>query len=177
MEAPASPRPRAVTVVGWIWLVLALIRLANGLLGFFIWRFGRLDEGIPFVPIEALKSAHAFGLEWTLRHGAAIFAFQIVVASAVAYSAFALLQMKPWARIAIIVVACLGILLTVGISVFVAVATMALAREASAGAMQARVAGLSAAVVITLVGLLLFGGTIYLLRRREVRAAFGLPPA
>jgi hypothetical protein len=178
MDAPAPQRPRAVTVIGWTWLVIALIRAANGLLGCFVWRFGGLDQGIPFLPLEAMKAVRGLGLEWTLRHGALIFGLQIVVASSVAYVAWSLLQMKPWARTAMIAVACLGVLATLAISGFVAAATVALAREASAGeAAQARLAGFAAAAVIGLVGLILFGGTIYVLRRADVRAAFAAPPA
>jgi hypothetical protein len=165
-----------VTVVGWTWLVIALIRGANGLLGFFVWRFGGLDQGIPFFPAEAMRSVRAFGLEWTLRHGQFIFGLQIVVASSVAYIAWSLLQLKSWARTALIAVACLGILVALAISAFVGAATLTLAKEVSpAEAAQARLAGFAAAAVIVCVGLLLFGGTIYLLRRDDVRAAFGKP--
>jgi hypothetical protein len=178
MEAQAPERPRAVTAVAWTWLVIALLRAGNGLLGCFVWRFGGLDQGIPFLPPEAMKAMREFGMEWTLRHASLIFGVQIVVASSVALIAWSLLQLKPWARSALIVVACLGILLTVAISGFVAATATALAREASgAEAAQARLAGFAAASVIACVGLLLFGGTIYLLRRADVRAAFGKPAA
>lgn len=178
MEAPAPQRPRAVTVIGWTWLVVALIRAANGLWGCFVWRFSGLDQGIPFLPVDAMKAVREFGLEWTLRHAPLIFGLQIVVATSVACVAWSLLQMKPWARTAMIAVACLGVLATLATSGFVAAATVALARQASAAeAAQARLAGFAAAAVIGVVGLILFGGTIYLLRRAEVRAAFAAPPA
>jgi hypothetical protein len=178
MDAPAPERPRAVTVVGWTWLVIALIRAGNGLLGCFVWRFGGLDQGIPFLPLDSLKAARALGADEVLRHGSTLFAIQIVVASSVAYLAWSLLRLKPWARRVMIAVACLGVLATLAISAFVVAVTLAAAREAStAEAAQARLAGCAAAVVIGIVGLLLFGGTIYLLRRGDVRAAFGPPAA
>jgi|RhiMetdeSRZDD1v2_1073273.scaffolds.fasta_scaffold04737_18 hypothetical protein len=173
MDAPARERPRAVTVIGWTWLVIALLRLGNGLLGCFVWHFGGLDQGIPFLPLDSFKAARALGADEVLRHGSTIFAIQIVVASSVAYLAWSLLRMKPWARRVMIAVACLGVLATLAISAFVAAVTLAAAREAISGAAEARVAGLAAAGVIGIVGLLLFGGTIYLLRRADVRAAFG----
>jgi len=178
MDAAAPERPRAVTVIGWTWLVLALIRAGNGLLGWFVWRFGGLDRGIPFLPVEAMRAVRGFGLEWTLRHGLLIFGVQFVVATSVAFIAWSLLQTKPWARPALIAVACLGILATLAVSGFIAAATIVVAREASGTeAAQARLAGFAAAAVIVLVGLILFGGTIYVLRRADVRAAFEKPAA
>ncbi len=177
MDAPAPERPRAVTVIGWTWLVIALIRAGNGLLGCFVWRFGGLDQGIPFLPLDSLKAARALGADVVVRHGSTIFAIQIVVASSVAYLAWSLLQMKPWARRVMIAVAAVGVLATLAISAFAAAVTLAAAREAVSGAAEARVAGLAVAVVIGIVGLLLFGGTIYVLRRGDVRAAFGPPAA
>jgi hypothetical protein len=178
MDAPDPQRPRAVTVIGWTWLVIALIRAANGLLGCFVWRFGGLDQGIPFLPLDSFKAARAMGADVVLRHGSTLFAIQIVVASSVAYLAWSLLQMKPWARRVMIAVAAVGVLATLAISAFVVAVTLAAAREAVAGeAAQARLAGFAAAAVIGLVGLILFGGTIYVLRRADVRAAFAAPPA
>jgi hypothetical protein len=48
MDATDPVRPRAVSIVGWVWLVAALMRLVNALLVLFVWRVGGLDREIPF---------------------------------------------------------------------------------------------------------------------------------
>jgi hypothetical protein len=47
MERAASERPRAVTVIGWTFLILALLRLLQDGVGDVDWRFSGLREGLP----------------------------------------------------------------------------------------------------------------------------------
>jgi hypothetical protein len=177
MDASVAERPRAVTVIGWIWLILALLRAANGVLGLLVWRVGGLEKGIPFLPPRAAAPFRAFGLETVYRHGGAIFGLQILIASAVAFLAVSLLLLKPWARRAMVGLACIGILATLVIAAGVVAVTLEIAREAAAEAAQARLAGTGAAVAIVFVGSLAFGATIFVLRRPEVRRAFEPAPA
>jgi hypothetical protein len=172
MSAFASERPRAVTVIGWTWLILAVFRIANVTLAFVVWKVGGLEKGIPFVPQSAVR---ALGLDAALRHATAILVVHLLVAAAVAYAAFELLRLEPWARRAIVVLSCLGILATLALAAFTFALTGEAAREAGVEAPQVRIAGFAAAVAIALMGGLLFGATIYFLRRSDVRRAFETP--
>jgi hypothetical protein len=174
MDAPSAQRPRAVTVIGWIWLVVATLRFVDGLLGYFVWKVGGLDRGIPFLSFRSGGlQVRAMDLDFFVRHATEFLVAQILVAAAVAYAAFELLRLKPWARRAIEVFAWLGILVTLATALYTFAWTVAVARETPAEAEQIRIAGLFAAIAIALIGSALFGGgTIYFLRRPAVRRAF-----
>jgi hypothetical protein len=111
-------------------------------------------------------------LDFFMRHATEFLVAQILVAAAVAYAAFELLRLKPWARRAIEGFAWLGTLVTLAVALYTFAWTVAVARETPAEAEQIRIAGLFAAIIIALVGSALFGGTIYYLRRTAVRRAF-----
>src|SRR5262245_6579692 len=99
-HAPPSSfeRPRTVTILGWVWLVAAGFRCLNGLLGLLVWKVGGLDEGFPFLPLQSPRfGLQLAGAEPIWRHAAPIFVAQAVVAGALAWTAFQLLRMKPWA--------------------------------------------------------------------------------
>jgi len=178
MDAPSAERPRAVTVIGWIWLVVAALRFADGFLGCIVWKVGGLDRGVPLLSLRASElQLRALGLDFFMRHATELLVAQILLAAAVAYAAFELLRLKPWARRAIEAFAWLGILVTLAIAVYTFAWTVAVARATPAEDEQIRIAGLFAAIVIALIGSALFGGTIYFLRRPAVRRAFETPAA
>lgn len=172
MEQERSPRPRAVSIVGWVWLVAAALRCVNALLGLFVWKVGGVDR-LPFLRFEAEGvRIRVAGMETFVEHAVAILVGQVVVAAAVAWLAFELLRMRPWARPTLQAVAGLGILLTVAIAVYVYNATANMAGIHGAEADEVRTAGMAAAAIITLLGAAFFGITIWILGRPSVRRAF-----
>lgn len=172
MDAQPSPRPRAVSIVGWVWLVLAGLRFVNGLLGLIVWKVGGIDR-MAFLKFSAdsLRIRIA-GLETFVQHAGAILAAQIVIAGAVAWIAFELLRMKPWARTALRAVAAVGIVFTLGVAAYVYAATVRMEGVQGVEAEQLRVAGMAASALITLLGAAFFGITIWMLSRPAVRRAF-----
>ena len=97
---------------------------------------------------------------------------QILLAAAIAWTAFELLRLKPWARTAIVAASVLGILGMVALGPTSTPSTVRAASAAGVAAEQVRMAGIGAAAVITLLGAAFFGTTIFLLSGTAVRRAF-----
>lgn len=173
MDAPPPERPRAVTIVGWIWLVAAALRFVNGLLGLVVWKVGGLDRGLPFLP-ERMGGVEVrvVGMEAMMGRATEILVAQVLVSGFVAFAAFELLRLKAWSRTAIDAVSWLGIAGMAGLGVYVYASTARLALESPAEAATIRMAGAGAGVFIAVLGAAFFGGTIYFLRRADVRRAF-----
>ena len=165
MDAAVLPRPRAVTIVGWVWLVFAAQRILFALFALFVWKVGGLERGIPFVP-------RVVDMEAIRRDAVPSFVVQILLAAAIAWTAFELLRLKRWARTAIVAASVLGILGMVALGAYVYVSTVRAASGAGVEAEQVRLAGIGAAAVITLLGAAFFGTTIFLLSGKAVRRAF-----
>ncbi len=176
MDAVSGERPRAVTVIGWIWLVAATLRFVNGLLGLAVWKIGGLDRGLPF---RALRSGgtriRVLGLDTMLRHAAGILVLQVLVSALLACVAVALLRRRTWARRAVQTASWLGIAVMAGLGAYVYASTAQLAFESPEAASEIRIAGAAAGVFVALLGAVFFGGTIFLLRRPDVRRAFESP--
>jgi hypothetical protein len=173
MDAPPPERPRAVTIVGWIWLVVASLRCINGLLGLVVWKVGGLDRGLPFLNFRGRSLRfEVLGLEPMMRHATEILVAQVLLAGFVAYAAVELLRRKAWARTVIETASWLGIVAALGLGVYVYASTARLALESPAEAATIRMAGGAAGVFIALLGAAFFGGTVVLLRRPHVRRAF-----
>jgi hypothetical protein len=129
MEQTLPERPRAVTVIGWTWLALGVARVVNCVFGYVVWRVGGLDEGIPLIGVAGLRESFA-AADSALRHLGAILLVQGTLAAAVAFVAYRLLRLTPWARPAMEAVSWLGIALLVGFAVlFVPMWSEAVARE------------------------------------------------
>lgn len=176
MEAAAAPgRPRVVTLVGWVWLVLGAVRSVESLVGLLIWKIGGIER-MPSLRfrMEGMR-VRILGLEILMQHAVAIMLAQIVVGVAVAWAAFQLLKMKPWARKAIQAAAAFGILLSLAIAVYVYSATASMAGLEGVDADEVRTAGMAAAGLVALLGSTFFGLTIWLLGQPAVRRAFERP--
>ena len=166
MEMERSERPRAVTIVGWVWLLAAALRFLNGLLALVVWKVGGLEREIPFVP-------RVVGMETIRRFAVPSIVVQILLGAAIAWAAFELLRLKSWARTVIVAASVVGILGMAVLGVYVYASTVRAASEAGVAAEQVRMAAIGAAAVITLVGAAFFGTTIFLLSGSSVRRAFG----
>ncbi len=170
-EAP-SVRPRIVTIVGWVWLVLAALRFLNGLLSLIVWKVGGVDR-LPFVRFQSEQMrVRIAGLETFMSNAVPILVAQIVITGAVAWTAFELLRMKRWARPALQAAAGLGILIVVGVAAYVYAATAGMSGLEGTERDEVRAAGIAAAALITLLGSAFFGITIWVLGRPAVRRAF-----
>jgi hypothetical protein len=164
MDAAApDPRPKIVTIVGWVWLLGASMRVVAGLLGIWVLEVGGLDRGLPLLGIRSE--------DLRLRGSVPFLAAQAVIAAAVAWAAFDLLRMKRWAWTAIQAVAALGILGSWAVGAWVYASAL---REVHAARIEPQDLRLitAAGVVIGLLGSAFFGTTIFLLRRPSVRRAF-----
>jgi hypothetical protein len=173
---PPLERPRAVTIVGWIWLVFAGLRFLDGLLVLVVWKVGGLDRGLPFLAVRWARLKLQIGeTETLLGHAVTLLLAQVLVAGAVAWAAFELLRLKPWARKAIQAAAGLGILATFGLAAYVYASTARMAALEGIEPAEVRTAGVAAAAIIALLGSAFFGITIWVLGRPAVRRAFENP--
>ena len=137
MDATESLRPRAVTIVGWVWLVFAGQRILIDLLALFVWKVGGLERGIPFVP-------RVVDMEAIRRDAVPSLVVQILLAAAIAWTAFELMRLKRWARTAIVAASVLGILGMVALGAYVYVSTVRATSAAGVAAEQVRMAGIGA---------------------------------
>ena len=102
-EAPQAgepERPRAVTVIGRIWLVVAVLLTMKALVNLITWSV--LDSTSPAL-LRAAEQASP--RDWffgpLLRHAAILFVVQALAWSTVGLCAVFLLRMRGWARVAI----------------------------------------------------------------------------
>jgi hypothetical protein len=174
MEQTLPERPRAVTVIGWTWLALGVARVVNCVLGYVIWRVGGLDEGIPLIEFAGLGESLA-AADPVFRNLGVILLVQGSLAAAIAFVAYRLLRLTPWARPAMEAVSWVAIVLLAGfVALFVPMWTEAVAREVPApDAERMRLWGAVGVAGFALVGASLLGATIWFLRRPHVRRAFG----
>lgn len=173
MDATPRERPRAVTIVGWIWLVAAALRFLNALLGLLVWKVGGLDRGLPFLALHSGElKLRILALDKMMRNATWILVLQVLVAAALGYAAFELLRQKGWAKSVIVAASWIGIAVMAGVGAYVYASTVQVALESPEAASEIRTAGIAAGVFVALMGALFFGGTIFLLRRPDVRRAF-----
>lgn len=175
-ESAPSERPRAVTVIGWTFLVLSLLRFLADLAGWLAWRFGAVSDLLKAFPPpwSGDPQSPLHGLDAIFRHLGSVVAFQGLAAACVAIVSYELLRLRPWARVAMEVVCGLGLAAMVAFATFFVTAwahTDAAALRSAGGARFHRWAIPSVMAVTLVIGGLL-GLTIGLLRRPDVRRAF-----
>ena len=167
-------RPRAVTVIGRLWLVVAVLSFCKALVNLAVWKV--LQPDAPSLFGDVVAQSQRF---WLLRplfaHLTTLMTAQALWWAAVGVSAFALLRLRLWARVAIQGVCWALLVYAAGFEVFWAVVWPTLpARGAGAVAFGAsyrtlaQVGGLTACAAVS-AGLIWM---IVLLRRPRVRAAF-----
>jgi hypothetical protein len=171
---PARPkeleRPKAVTVIGWIWLVLAAISFFKTIVNFIFWV--ALKPAIPsLVAMAAREDPMARYLNPLLEHYSLVLAVQALLAAAVGISAYFLLRLRPWARVAIQTVCWLGLVYLACFAVFW---LFIMSRAAAAHPRGPVPTSVGIAVCLALAaGLAVMIGS---LRSRRLRAAFIPPP-
>jgi hypothetical protein len=180
-EEEEIPRPAAVTVIGWIWLVLAVLSFLRSVVNLVVWNVIE-----PVVPSPLGAGAGPLPQSGFLRplfeHFTAVQTILAVASIVVGFSAYALLRLRRWARILIQGVCWLGLGYVTVFACFWLVFWSKVFGRASFGAPSPSAqthrllllfAGLAGSIVIG-AG---FAAMIALLRSRRVRAAFAPLPA
>lgn len=94
--AELSERPKAVTVIGWVFLVASLLYVLRSALNLIILEI--LQATAPELLLRLAVLSRPWVPEWLLRNTGAIYAGQVAFSIAVAYCAWGFLALKPWAR-------------------------------------------------------------------------------
>ena len=173
-EEEAAERPKAVTIIGRLWLVVAVLLLGKAFVNLAIWTVLKPDA--PSFIRDALAEAPQLRfVRPLLTHMTAVMTLQALWWIFVGVTAFALLRLRPWARVAIQGICCVLLLYSVGFEILWAAVWPTLPAH-GAGAMAlgtsyrtlALVGGLTVSAALS-AGLVWM---IVLLRGRSVRAAF-----
>lgn len=99
-EEEDTERPRAVTVIGRLWLIVAVLLLGKALVNLAVWTVLKPDA--PSLIRDALANAPKIAfLRPLLSHITAVITVQALWWIFVGITAFALLRLRPWARVAI----------------------------------------------------------------------------
>lgn len=95
-----TERPKAVTVIGRVWLVLAVLSLLRSLVNLVSWKL--LQLGAPgLLRSIAEQSPYSWFLRPLFQHLTVLISAQAVGSAAVGFSAYQLLRLRPWARVAV----------------------------------------------------------------------------
>ena len=172
-EGEGTERPRSVTVLGWLWLVVAVFGLGKALVNLAVWKvlepaapslFGNLADRVPRLPF----------LRPLLSHLTLVISAQALWWAAVVVAAIGLLRLRRWARVTIQGVCWALLAYILGFAVFWATLWPEVpVRGASAASPATFRAGEFAGLlaVSAFVGAALIT-MIVLLRSRKVREAF-----
>ena len=173
-EAEGEERPKAVTIIGRLWLVLAVVLFLKAIVNLVMWKV--LQPVAPSLVADALANAPPLAFVGPLlAHITAVATAQALWWVFVGVAAFGLLRLRPWARVAIQGVCGLLLVYSLGLEAFWAVVWPNLPSQSARAAglatsyrVLALVAGLSlgAAVAAGLIWM------IFLLRAPRVRAVF-----
>ena len=161
--APESSeeRLRSVTIIGWTFLVLALLRILVDSLSCLVWKLGNAEPVVAFFIPRGVRGVD----EMALRHFPFVLAVQGTVAAAVAFIAYRFLRLRAWARTAMEVVCGVAIAVAASIAVGLSIEWSRLARGAESNVVAAVIVALLALAVV-------LGRVIGTLRRPVVRRAF-----
>lgn len=168
---PPPERPQPVTVIGWVWIVIGILRVLASVFGLLAWKFGGLRETLAgsgpsflsaFVPAVPLRLAfHNF---------AAALVLQLATGVLFLYAGAGLLRLRAWAR-SVIEIVCWIAFVFVVCSGVIAIAAAFFAPIAP-GAPPRRTLAVGIAVLIIGALAWAFAAMIRALRRPEIRSAF-----
>lgn len=99
-EEEGAPRPKAVTIIGRLWLVLAVYFLGKDLVNLAIWKVLQPDAPSIFGSF-GIQEPRLRLLRPLFAHMTAFLTAQAVWWAVVGVAAFALLRLRPWARVAV----------------------------------------------------------------------------
>ena len=170
------PRPRAVTVIGRIWLIAGIFILAVAVVDLIVWV--ALRPAMPTILGYAAEREPGIRfLRPYFENYTTIKLIEAVFAAAVIVSAYHFLKLRSWARAAIEATCWLYVIYVVGLACFSFWMHRHLSIDSSA--IAARQHERQRLIGGAGVGLLLVAGLVWmilLLRGKKVRAAFAIPP-
>jgi hypothetical protein len=117
MSAIQKKRPTAITVIGWIFIAVAVLMIFSGGMGFVAFTFMQhmkgerppIPEGAPF----------QFGvMDVVFQHFGIIALAQVALAAFIIIASIQFLRLRRWARTALEVIAWLGLVYIVGFGIF-----------------------------------------------------------
>jgi hypothetical protein len=178
-EGEGAERPRPVTIIGRLWLVLAVLFLCKALVNLAVWKV--LQPDAPSLIGDALeKTRKLWFMRPLLSHITALMTGQALWWTFVGVAAFGLLRLRPWARVAMQGVCGLLLVYFLGFEMFWAAVWPNLparsARALALGTSYRSLALIASLTVCTVVCSALIW-MIVLLRGPRVRAAFAGEPA
>jgi len=97
--AQPDERPRTVTILGWAFLVVAVLAFLRSAINLLILAVLESQASELLARLNAV--ARPWAPDWVLHHADAIYACQAALALLVGVSAWGLLALKPWARLAL----------------------------------------------------------------------------
>jgi hypothetical protein len=175
-----AERPKAVTIIGRVWLVLAAILLFKDVVDLILWNV--LQPAMPsLLDLASRRDPMTARLQPLFEHYVAVKTVEALFAGAAGVSAFFLLRLRPWARLAVqgacwIVIVYLGCFLAIWTKAW---SSRALAEVRTHSVSESQGAlGFGAGLGVTLALIAGFAVMIGVLRSRRLRAAFtAAPPA
>ena len=170
MPQPESQRPRAVTLIGRIWLVLAVLSLLRSVGNLIFWTV--LRPAMPSL-VEALndKDPRTLFLGPILAHFVSLNVTLAVLSLAVGVCAWQLLRMRSWARPVIQAISVLALVYVVCLGLLWALAWMRVPAESAWRAPNHGLL-LAAGLALSLLFAAGFASMITSLQSRRVREAF-----
>jgi hypothetical protein len=170
---PRAERPTAVTVIGGVWLAAGLLRFLSSLTALLLWRAGGLKEmfGSPN-PLSGLPASRILNV--VFRYFGVGVSVQAAAGLVVAFCAYGLLRLRPWARPVIEALCWLGLTWIVCFTAVWAIFWTRLSDTAAAAANNPLLGRLALGAALVVGGALAvaFAAMIRALRRPFVRAAF-----
>jgi hypothetical protein len=100
LSEEGAERPKAVTIIGRVWLVVAVLYLCRALVNLAVWMVLQPDAPSLFGELVA-QSPRNWLLRPRFEHLTALMTAQALWWAAVGFSAFLFLRLRPWARVAI----------------------------------------------------------------------------
>ena len=177
MSEPEDPRPRSVSVIGWLWLILGVLLLCRSVVNMVLWKILQPDllgflEAFGEVPQRQQRF-----LRPLFEHLTAIQAWEAIFAAAVILIALQLLRLRPWARAAMEAVCWIVLVFVGAFGVFwVWLCESVAVGRAAASARSLETIGLPLGLAVCLAAAVGLAVMIARLRTARVRRAFVFAP-
>ena len=117
MSAIQKKRPTAITVIGWIYIAVAVLMIFSGGMGFVAFSFMQDIKGER--PPTPEDTPFPFGvMDVVFQHFDLLALAQVALAAFIIIASIQFLRLRRWARTALEVIAWLGLVYIVGFGIF-----------------------------------------------------------